>query len=164
MHQDEVGFTFQSMQYKETWSRLDRMYVMHDESFLPEMLNMSIMQEVVTSNHFPICFEFNKHGVDMYKTLLDRVPLRFTSSLLFHSLFNAYMQQTFGLFSKQVISKGWHAWDTTLQNISDIHHMYGMTNAKRRKKLIDKFSYILTRCNVLLMNNPHDEEHLDVQV
>ena len=66
--------------------------------------------------------------------------------------------------TEQVISKGWHAWDTTLQNINYIHRMYGMTNAKRRKKLIDKFSYILTRCNVLLMNNPHDEELLDVQV
>ena len=29
LHQDEVGFTFQSMQYKEIWSGLDRMYVMH---------------------------------------------------------------------------------------------------------------------------------------
>ena len=77
VYQDEVRFTFQSMQYKETWSRLDRMYVMHDiESFLREMLNMSIMREDVTSDHFPICFEFNKHGVDMYKTLLHRVPLR----------------------------------------------------------------------------------------
>ena len=37
----------------------------------------------------------------------------------------------------------------TLQNINDIHHMYGMTNAKRRKRLIDKFSYILTRCKYL---------------
>ena len=42
--------------------------------------------------------------------------------------------------------------------------MYGMTNAKRRKKLIDKFSHILTRCNVFLMNNPHHEELLDIQV
>ena len=48
------------------------------------------------------------------------------------------------MFSEQVISKGWHAWDTTIQNISGIHCMYGMTNAKRRKKLIDKFSHILT--------------------
>ena len=45
-----------------------------------------------------------------------------------------------------------------------IHRMSGITNAKRHKKLIDKFSYILMRCNVLLMNNPHDEELLDVQV
>ena len=59
-----LGLHFKSMQYKETWSRLDGMYVMHDESFLAEMLNMSIMQEVVASYHFPICFEFNKHGVD----------------------------------------------------------------------------------------------------
>ena len=42
--------------------------------------------------------------------------------------------------------------------------MHGMHNAKRRKKLIDKFSHILTLCNVLLMNNLHDEELLDIQV
>ena len=93
----------------------------------------------------------------MYKTLLGRFPLRFNSSLLLHSLFDDYMKQIFGMFSEQVISKGWHTWDTTLQNISDIHRMYGMTNDKRRKKLIDKFPHILTRCNVLLMNNLHDE-------
>ena len=63
-----------------------------------------------------------------------------------------------------LISKGWHEWDTTLKNISDMHHMYGMTNAKRRKQLINTFSHILTRCNVLLMNIPHDEELLDSRV
>ena len=63
-----------------------------------------------------------------------------------------------------IISKGWHAWDTLLKNISDIHCMYGMANVKRLKKMIYKFLHILTRCNVLLMNNPHDEELLDVQV
>ena len=50
-----------------------------------------------------------------------------------------------------LISKGWHEWDTTLKNISDMHHMYGMTNAKRRKKLIDKFSHIhssMMRCTI----------------
>ena len=68
----------------------------------------------------------------MYKTLLDQVPLRFISSLLLHSLSYAYMQQIFGMFSEQVILKGWYAWDTTIQNITGIHRMYGMTNAKRR--------------------------------
>ena len=93
MHQDKPGFTFQSMQYNETWGRLHIMYVMHDESFLPDMLNMSILQEVDTM-------------VDMYKTLCDIVPLRFSSSLLFHSLFGTYMQPNFGTFSKHVNSKG----------------------------------------------------------
>ena len=64
------------------------------------------VQEVVTSNPFPICFEFNEHVVNIYKTLLDRVPLRFNSSLLFHSLFDAYMQQNFDMFSKHVNPKG----------------------------------------------------------
>ena len=39
-----------------------------------------------------------------------------------------------------------------------------MVNAKRHKQLIDKFSHILTHCNVLLMNNPHDKELLHLQV
>ena len=42
--------------------------------------------------------------------------------------------------------------------------MYDMMIAKICKQLIDKFSHILTRCNVLLMNDPHDEELLDLQV
>ena len=46
LHQDEVGFTFQSMQYKEIWSRLDRMYVMHDESFLPEMVRCQLCKRL----------------------------------------------------------------------------------------------------------------------
>ena len=103
---------------------------MHDESFLREMLNMSIVQKVMTSDYFAICFEFNKHVVDMHKTLLDWVPLGFNSSLLFYSLFDAYMQQCFDVFSEHVNSRVWHAWDTTLKNINDIHRMYGLTNAK----------------------------------
>ena len=35
---------------------------------------------------------------------------------------------------------------------------------KRHKHLIDRFSHILTQCNVLLMNILHDEELLDRQV
>ena len=32
---NDPGFTFQSAQHRQTWSRLDRMYVMHNDSFLP---------------------------------------------------------------------------------------------------------------------------------
>ena len=71
------------------------MYVMHDEAFLVEMLNMSIVQEVVTSYHCA-------RGCD--KTLLDKVPLRFNVFLLFHSLFDANMQQIFDMFSEYVNS------------------------------------------------------------
>ena len=46
-------------------------------------------------------------------------------------------------FSEHVNSKGWHAWDTIVKNIDDNHHMYGLTNAKICKQLIDKFSHIL---------------------
>ena len=35
LHGNDLGFTFQFAQHKQTWNRLDRMYVMHDDSFLP---------------------------------------------------------------------------------------------------------------------------------
>ena len=50
------------------------------------------------------------------------------------------------MFSKHVNSKGWHAWNTTFKNTSDIHHMYGVTNVKRRVLLIDSASHIITPC------------------
>ena len=59
------------------------------------------------------------------------------------------MQCIFGMFLEQVNSKGWHAWDATLQNVNHIHCMYGMTNAKRRKQLIDTFSHTYTmQCTI----------------
>ena len=99
----------------------------------------------------------------MYKSLLGRVPLRFNSSLLFHSLFDAYMEQIFVTFPKHVIMKGCDAWDTTLKNIQYIHRMYGLSNVKRCMHLIGRFSHILMRCNVLLMYAPHNEDLVDVQ-
>ena len=54
---DEPGYTFQSAQYiKDTWSRLDRMYVMHIEGFLPEILDISVFYGSIVSNHFPLIF------------------------------------------------------------------------------------------------------------
>ena len=38
---DEHGYTFQSTQYKDTWSRLDLMHVMYIEGFLPEIFDIS---------------------------------------------------------------------------------------------------------------------------
>ena len=55
---------------RETWSRLDRMYVMHNDSFLSTSLHMKVLQDVGTSYHFPVCLEVCNHGIDMYKSLL----------------------------------------------------------------------------------------------
>ena len=43
------------------------MYMMHHESFLLEIFNMLVVQEVLSSINFPIHFKFNKHVVVMYK-------------------------------------------------------------------------------------------------
>ena len=40
LHGNDPGFTFQSAQHRQTLSRLDRMYVMHNDSFLPTSLRM----------------------------------------------------------------------------------------------------------------------------
>ena len=55
LHGSDPGFTFQSAQHRQTWSWLDRMYVMHDDSFVPTSLCVTMLQDVGTSYHFPIC-------------------------------------------------------------------------------------------------------------
>ena len=42
-----------------------------------------------------------------------------------------------------MLIKGMACMGYNIKNIIDIHRMYGLTNAKRRKQLIDKFSHIL---------------------
>ena len=93
LYPDDLGFTFHSTQHMHTWSRLHRVYVIHDESFLPELIHMSAMQDVISYDNFPICLELSNHAIEMYKSLLEKAHLRSNSSLLFHSLFDAYMAQ-----------------------------------------------------------------------
>ena len=93
LHGNDPGFTFQSAQHRQTWSRLDRMYVMHNDSFLPTSLHMKVLQDVATSDHFPVCLEVSHHGIDMYKSLLRKPPLRFNSSLLLQPHFDSLMEQ-----------------------------------------------------------------------
>ena len=75
LHLDELGFTFQALQYKQTWSRLNRMYVMYNESFLLECLQMSMEQDVVCRHIiiFPFFWAQNTCTIDMCKYLLERV-------------------------------------------------------------------------------------------
>ena len=54
LHGNDPRFTFQ--------------YVMHNDSFLPSLLNMKVLQYVGTADHFPICLEVCNHGIDMYFT------------------------------------------------------------------------------------------------
>ena len=110
LHGNDPGFTFQSAQHRETWSRLDRMYVMHNDSFLPSSLNMKVLHDVATSDHFPICLEVCNHGIDMYKSLLGKPPLRFNSTLLLQPHFDSLMEQILVDFSKEVNLKGVKAW------------------------------------------------------
>ena len=68
LHGNDPSFTFYSAQHRQTWSRLDRMYVMHNDSFIPTSLHMKVLQEVGTSNDFPICLEICNHGIDMFSS------------------------------------------------------------------------------------------------
>ena len=98
--------------------RHDRMYVMHDYSFLPTSLHMTTLQYVGTLDHFPICLEVCSHAIDIYKSLLGKPPLRFNSSLLLQPHFDSLMEQMLVNFSKEVNLKGVKAWDITLRNIN----------------------------------------------
>ena len=119
-------------------------------------------RDVGTSYHFPICLEVCNHGIDMYKCLLGKPPLRFNSSVFLQPHFDSLMQQILVNFSKEANLKGVEAWDITLQNINIIHRMYGVTIAQRRRTLIQLFSQVLSRCNALLIHAPLDEELLDI--
>ena len=89
---DEPGYTFQSAQYiKDTWSRLDRMYVMHIEGFLPEILDISVFYGSIVSYHFPLIFEFTHHSIRGFHEFLGKSSLIFNSSFLNHEVFDAYM-------------------------------------------------------------------------
>ena len=90
----DSGYTFQSTQFRSTWSRLDRIYIMHDERFLPEVLIM--------------------HG---FKALLGRQSLRFNSSFLEHERLRRAMGQLVGEFRRQVNIGGASSWDVFLSNI-----------------------------------------------
>ena len=46
LHGNDPYFTFQFAQHRQTWSRLDRMYVMQNDSFLPTSLHMNVLQDV----------------------------------------------------------------------------------------------------------------------
>ena len=93
LHGNEPCFTFPFAEHRQTWSQLDRMYVMHNDSFLPTSLHMKVLQDVGTSDHFPISLEVCIHGIDMYKSLLGKPPLRFNSSLLLQSHFDSVKEQ-----------------------------------------------------------------------
>ena len=82
----------------------------------------------------------------------------FNLTLLLQPHFDSLMVQISVNFSRQVNFKGVKAWDITLQNIKIIHRMYGVTNAQRRRALLQQFSQVLSRCNALLIHAPLDEE------
>ena len=106
---------------------------MHNDSFLPTSLRMEVLQDVGTLDLFPICLEVCSHAIDMYKYVLGKPPLCFNSSLLLQPHFDSLMEQILVNFSQEVNLKGVKAWDITLRNIKIIHHMYGVTNAQRRR-------------------------------
>ncbi|MCO5602437.1 hypothetical protein L7F22_056569 [Adiantum nelumboides] len=84
LHPYDSGFTFQSPQYHATWSRSDRMYIMHDDLFLPEILHVAVERQHVLSDHFPLVLHMMHQPVDVHKSLLGRLPLRFNHSFLDH--------------------------------------------------------------------------------
>ena len=81
LHGNDPGFTFQSAQHKQTWSRLDRMYVMHDDSFLPTSLRMTVLQDVGISDTFLFVWRFVVMQLTCINPYLE--SLHYTLTLLF---------------------------------------------------------------------------------
>lgn len=106
LHPHDSGFTFQSCQHHGTWSRLDRMYIMHDDLFLPEILQVDVERQHVLSDHFPLVLHMMHQPVGVYKSLLGRLPLRFNHSFLDHEVFHGYMLQLIDNFQSCFMQRG----------------------------------------------------------
>ena len=159
----EVGYTFQSAQHRSTWSRLDRIYIMHDETFLPSLLTMQVYRGIGLSDHFPIVLDCTHQTVDDFRSLLGKPPLRFTSSFLGHNNFKHAMGQLVEELTRQVNVHGLSAWDVCLSNIQRFTRYYGIHQASIRKQKMSLVQQFLDRCNALLVKCPFDDVLLDIQ-
>ena len=160
---NDVGYTFQSAQHRSTWSRLDRIYIMHDDTFLPEFLTMQVYRGIGSSDHFPVVLECTHQAVDGFRALLGRQPLRFNSSFLGHDKFKHAMGQLVGEFTRQVNVHGVSSWDICLSNIQRFTRYYGIYQASIRKQKMSWLQHFLDRCNALLVKIPLDDVLLDIQ-
>ena len=77
-------FTFQCAQHRKTWSWLNRMYVMYEDSFLSVPFLSIVLQYVRFLDHCPIFLEVCNYAIDMHKSLLKKPQLWFNSCLLFN--------------------------------------------------------------------------------
>ena len=113
----DVGYTFQSTQYRSTWSRLDRIYIMHDETFLLALMTMQVYRGIRSSDHFPTVLECTHQTVDDFRSLFGKQPSRFNSSFLGHNNFKHAMGQLVEEFTGQVNVHDVSPWDVCLSNI-----------------------------------------------
>ena len=160
---DEPGYTFQSAQYKDTWSRLDRMYVMHTEGFLPEILDISVSYGSIVSDHFPLIFEFTHHSIRGFHEFLGKPSLIFNSSFLDHEVFDAYMCQLIDAFAYRVQFDGYEAWEVFVANVQRLTRYYGIHHAFKRRKKLSLLVKLLDKCNSLLTYWPTDVELMGYQ-
>ena len=99
---NDVGYTFQSTQYRSTWRRLDRIYIMHDKTFLSTLMSMQVYRGIGSLDHFPVVLECIYQTVDDSRSLLGKQPLQFNSSFLQHNNFKHAMGQLVEEFTGQV--------------------------------------------------------------
>ncbi|MCO5566865.1 hypothetical protein L7F22_020548 [Adiantum nelumboides] len=106
LHQRDSGFTFHSRQFLGPWSRL---YVMHEDSFLPDILQVTMEMQHVLSDHFPLVLDLLHQPVHVHKSLLERLPSRFNHSFLDHEVFDGYMLQLIDNFQMCFLQQGMSA-------------------------------------------------------
>ncbi|MCO5555946.1 hypothetical protein L7F22_009490 [Adiantum nelumboides] len=153
LHPYDSGFTFQSPQYHATWSRLDRMYIMHDDLFLPKILHVAVERQHVLSDHFPLVLHMVHQPVDVYKSLLGRLPLRFNHSFLDHEVFHGYMLQLIDNFQLCFMQQGISALDCFLSNA----RQYGIHQASKRRQELSLLRSLLGALQSLAALSPGND-------
>ena len=131
---NEHSYNFQSIQYKDAWSKLDRMYAMHTEVFLLEILDISMSYGSIISYNFPLIFEFTHHSIRAFHEFFGKPPLIFKPSFFYHEVFHAYMCQLSDAFAYHVQLDAYEVWEVFVTNVQRLTRYYRFHHAFRRRK------------------------------
>ena len=139
------------------------MYIIHNDTFLPEIVDISIAYGVVMSDHFPLIFEFSQCSMSSFSQILRKPPLTFNFPLLQHQIFNSYMSHLTNDFSNSVERDCYNAWAIFLNNVQKLCRYYGIHNAYQKRHMLCALVSLIENCNSLLLMWSNDKDLLEIQ-
>ena len=125
---------------------------MHDDSFLPEVLDLKVLCQYTLLDHYPVEFSMVAQPVDSFRRHLSKLPLCFNSLFLSHDIFDGYMQQLLDQFASFLPDHGFCLYDLLISNIQRVARQYGAHHASLRHRRLDAVEYMLG-CTLSSLDN-----------